>query len=81
MTAIAIVGGFGLSRARAGRKVVISSFEELYGVAERSTRQLSEPEKFSTVFLATAVLSRNILGGVYSAPRVGSHVEMTTSEI
>ena len=31
---IAIVGGFGLSRARVVGKVVISSFGKLYGVAE-----------------------------------------------
>ena len=43
LIAIAIAGGIGLSRARAGGEVVISSFEELYGVAERSTRQSSEP--------------------------------------
>lgn len=43
LTPIAIVGGFGLSKARAGGKVVTLSFEELYGVAERPTRQSSEP--------------------------------------
>ena len=34
LTVIAIVGGFGLSRARVVGKVVISNFGKLYGVAE-----------------------------------------------
>ena len=38
LIAIAIVCGFSLSRMRAEGKVVIPSFEELYGVAERPSR-------------------------------------------
>ena len=77
LTAVAIVGGFGLSRSSSSSK---GGYFELRRIVQWG--RTTNPSVVRALFLATAVLCLGVvIGWVFSTPRVGTQEKMTISRI